>query len=142
MYPKKGYFFQFIIKNGVIYIYGCWVIIFTWIWVMTLFNGTYSGHQNGSICHSSREVQLTQQIQIEFNSMDQNQNGTKISICWIECFSVVQSYRTSTGGRFLLLWLIVIVENLFSLVSHFISLHSIEQMRWLSNSNKTSTITV
>ena len=44
---------------------------------MILFNDIYNGHQNGSICHSSHEVQLSQQIQIEFNSMDQNQNGTK-----------------------------------------------------------------
>lgn len=51
--------------------------VFTWILVMTLFNGIYNSHQNGSICHSSHEVQLSQQIWVKFHPMDQNQNSTK-----------------------------------------------------------------
>lgn len=60
----------------------------------------------------------------------------------IECSSVGRPDGPSVWGRSLLLWLIMIVENWFPFASRSISLHSIEHMRWLSNSNKTSTITI
>lgn len=53
---------------------GEWLYLLGFL-VIILLNKIYSGHQNGSIRHSSHEVQLSQQIWIKLSSVDQNKNG-------------------------------------------------------------------